>query len=90
MATFALMDILEDCHSFLWLDATLEDTSDGALDKGLHNPAPGLQQSARGLQRHKKRWPIPTPPPPTDPPESQWVEPIRARASAWSLSAHGT
>ena len=33
MAAFALMDILEDCHTFLWLDAALEDSSDAALDK---------------------------------------------------------
>ena len=33
MAAFALMDILEDCHSFFWLDTALEDSSDAALDK---------------------------------------------------------
>ena len=30
MAAFALMDILEDCHTFLWLDTALEDSSDAA------------------------------------------------------------
>ena len=33
MAAFALVDILEDCHTFLWLDVALEDSSDAALDK---------------------------------------------------------
>ena len=33
MTAFALMDILEDCHTFLLFDASLEDSSDAALDK---------------------------------------------------------
>ena len=33
VAAFALVDILEDCHTFLWLDAALEDSSDAVLDK---------------------------------------------------------
>ena len=30
MAAFALVDIFEDRHAFLWLYATLEDSSDAA------------------------------------------------------------
>ena len=30
MAAFSLVDILEDCYALLWLDATLEDSSDAA------------------------------------------------------------
>ena len=30
MAAFALVDILEDCYTLLWLDAALEDSSDAA------------------------------------------------------------
>ena len=33
MAAFALVDVFEDCHSFFWLDAALEDSSDAALHK---------------------------------------------------------
>ena len=33
MAAFALVDILEDCYTFPWLEAALEDSSDAALDK---------------------------------------------------------
>ena len=33
MAAFALVDILEDCYTLLWLDAALEDSSDAALDE---------------------------------------------------------
>ena len=33
MAASALVDVFEDCHSFFWLDTTLEDSSDAALDK---------------------------------------------------------
>ena len=33
MAAFALVDVFEDCHSFFWLDATLEDSSDAALNE---------------------------------------------------------
>ena len=33
MAAFALVDVLEDCHALLWLDAALEDSSDATLNK---------------------------------------------------------
>ena len=33
MAAFALVDVFEDCHSFFWLNATVEDSSDAALHK---------------------------------------------------------
>ena len=33
MAAFALVDVFEDCHSFFWLDTTLEDSSDAVLHK---------------------------------------------------------
>ena len=33
MAAFALVDILEDCYAFLWLDAVLEDSNDATLNK---------------------------------------------------------
>ena len=33
MAAFALVDVLEDCYALLWLDASLEDSSDAALNE---------------------------------------------------------
>ena len=33
MAAFALVDVFEDRHSFFWLDATLDDSSDAAPNK---------------------------------------------------------
>ena len=33
MAAFALVDILEDCHTFLWLDAALVDPSNTTPDQ---------------------------------------------------------